>query len=276
MATQLFSTGFDSSVTLGTRQVNSNTEALQEILNAGTVWGGTPKIQMLSGAGNYDTVFSNALATTTGRDGQQTRALHLDVNSRPADYTQSPLLFEPKSEPGDFYMSAWMRLPDNLWSLLGSGGWMTTLPEWKSAGDFRVFSSINALSNGKLAWNMKWDSNANGNVPLQTFWSETNTSVPVPTGEWFKVEFFTHRSNSDGRTWMKVNGETVFDHTGDNIGVNNAPINRIFLGNPYANKPVDVWIDDVQIWDGVPTVTSPAPTPAPVPATPGSKSSIGR
>jgi len=261
MANLLFSTGFEGSVSLGSPKINSNTEALQSLQNTGTVWGSSPTVQMLSGAGNYGSVFSNSITATTGHDGSQTRALHLGVNSRPADFTQSPLLFSPKSEPGDFYMSAWMKLPDNLWSKLGAGGWFSPLPEWKSAGDFRVLPSIGALSNGKLVWNMQWDTNANGNVPLQTFWRETNSSVEVPQGEWFKVEMFTHRGNSDGRTWLKVNGQTLFDHTGDNIGVNNAPIDRIFIGNPYSSKPIDVWLDDVQIWDGVPS--APARTPAP-------------
>ncbi len=75
----------------------------------------------------------------------------------------------------------------------------------------------------------------------------------MPQGEWFRVEFFTHRDNANGRTWLKVNGQTVLDHTGDNIGQNNAPIDRIFLGNPYSNKHIDIWLDDVQIWDGVPS-----------------------
>jgi Ca2+-binding RTX toxin-like protein len=162
-------------------------------------------------------------------------------------------------------MSAWVKLPDNLWSKLGPGGWFAPLPEWKSAGDFRVAPSIVAFGDGTLAWNMQWDTNANGNVPLQTFWQQYNTSVPVPQGEWFKVEFFSHRGNADGRTWLKVDGQTLFDHTGDNIGVNNAPITRIFMGNPYANNPVDVWLDDVQIWDGVPSATAPTPTPSPMP-----------
>lgn len=261
MANLLFSTGFEGSVSLASPKINSNTEALQSLQNTGTVWGSAPTVQMLSGAGNYGSVFSNSITATTGHDGSQTRALHLGVNSKPADFTQSPLLFSPKSEPGDFYMSAWMKLPDNLWSKLGAGGWLSALPEWKSAGDFRVLPSIGALSNGKLAWSMQWDTNANGNVPLQTFWRETNSSVPVPQGEWFKVEMFTHRDNTNGRTWLKVNGQTLFDHTGDNIGVNNAPIDRIFIGNPYSNKPIDVWLDDVQIWDGVPTAAARTPEP---------------
>ncbi|MEZ0168135.1 hypothetical protein [Microvirga sp. TS319] len=263
MASLLFSTGFEGPVFLAPMQVNSNTEALQGLQNTGNVWGRAPTIQMLSGAGNYNSVFSIAITTTTGHDGNQTRALHLDVNSRPADYTQSPLLFQPTSEPGDFYMSAWMKLPANLWSKLGAGGWTAPLPEWKTAGDFRVVNTITAMDNGQLAWNMVWDTNANGNVPLQTFWRGVNTNVPVPQGEWFKVEFFSHRGKTDGETWLKINGETVLDHTGDNIGVNNAPINRIFLGNPYSNNPIDVWLDDVQIWDGVPSgkTGTPAPTP---------------
>jgi Ca2+-binding RTX toxin-like protein len=74
------------------------------------------------------------------------------------------------------------------------------------------------------------------------------------------VEFFTHRGETDGRSWLKINGETVADHTGDTIGVNGAPINRIFLANPYGNVPVDILVDDIEIWDGVPTGPAPQPT----------------
>ncbi len=47
------------------------------------------------------------------------------------------------------------------------------------------------------------------------------------------------------------------DGTGDNIGQNAAPINRIYLTNPYSNKPIHVGVGDVQIWDGVPSTLAP-------------------
>jgi hypothetical protein len=174
------------------------------------------------------------------------------VLNRPSGITQSPLLLLPGNEPGDFYISQWVKLPSNLGQLLGPGGWTTAFGEWKTAGDFRVITNIIVDNSGKPMWEMKWDTNANGSVPLETFWRGTNGTVAVPQGEWFRAEFFTHRGRTDGRTGLKINGQTVFDHSGDNIGVNNAPINRIFLATSYGSAPFGVWVDDIQIWDGAP------------------------
>jgi hypothetical protein len=202
--------------------------------------------------GDPSTVIANAIETVAGRDGAPTRALHLRVTRKVHDWTQSPLLLRPGRDPTDFYISAWVKLPADLAQQLGPGGWIAPFGEWKSAGDFRVVTNIVIDNAGTPYWNMKWDTNANGSVPLQTFWTGENHSVAVPLGEWFHVEFFTHRDNTNGEVWLKVNGQTVFDHVGDNIGVNNAPIDRIFIANPYSNKPISLYVDDIQVWDGVP------------------------
>jgi len=127
-----------------------------------------------------------------------------------------------------------------------------------SAGDFRVVTAIEVDGNGKPYWHMTWDNNANGTLPAQKFWDSYNTSVAVPQGQWAHVEFFTHRGTTDGETVLKVDGQVVFDHTGDTVGVNNAPVNRIFVASPYSNKPMDMLVDNVQVRDGMPDATSPA------------------
>jgi hypothetical protein len=257
MANLLFSSGFEGSVSLrspsGGWQDISGTDSETGSTWPANLWDGKTSILMLTdGSGGS---ISNSIESVTGHDGTTTRALNLDVDSmQSGGVTQAPLLLMPGSEPdSDFYISQWVKLPSNLGQLLGPGGWMSAFGEWKTAGDFRVITNIVVDSSGTPRFDMKWDSNANGSAPLQTFWRETNNSVAVPQGEWMHVEFFTHRDNSDGRVWLKVNGQTVFDHTGDNIGVNNAPIDRIFLANSYASRPVDVWVDDIQIWEGQPT-----------------------
>lgn len=214
------------------------------------LWGGRTSIQLLTdGPGG---AISNSIESVTGHDGSATRALHLAVNSmQPGGVTQSPLLLTGGNPTSDFYISQWVKLPSNLGRLLGRGGWMSGFGEWKTAGDFRVISGIIVDGDGKPIWEMKWDNMA-GHLPRQTFWRHTNSRVPVPQGEWMHVEFFTRRGNTDGRVWLKVDGQTVFDHTGDNIGVNNDPIDRIFLANAYGSKPVDIWVDDLEIWDGAP------------------------
>ncbi|WP_202396963.1 carbohydrate-binding domain-containing protein [Teichococcus coralli] len=217
-------------------------------------------------------VISNSIDTVSGMDGASTQALHLDVNQKVSDATQSPFMISPQQSPGEFYVSEWIKLPSNLGQLLGAGGWMTAVPEWKSAGDFRVVTNIQVDGNGTPYWAMKWDTNANGNVPLQTFWQGENHSVAVPQGEWAHVEFYTNRDNANGEVWLKINGQTVFDHVGDNIGQNNAPIDRIFLASPYSNKPVDMLVDNVQVWDGIPDSNTSAPV---APTTPPASSGTG-
>ena len=276
MANLLFASGFEGNVSLrapsGEWQDIIGTDSATGATWPANLWGGKTSIQMLTGGAGG--AISNSIETTTGRDGGPTRALNLDVDSKAGDVTQAPLLLLPGSEPPtDFYISSWVRLPNNFAQILGPGGWAAINPAWKTAGDFRVGTVVEVDGSGTPYWRMKWDTNANGNVPLQTLWDQTNKSVEVPQGEWFRMEFFTHRGNADGRTWLKIDGQMVFDHTGDNIGVNNAPIDRIFLGTSYGSKPYDVWIDDIQIWDGVPTdggaLPSPAPSPSPTPPTSG-------
>jgi hypothetical protein len=54
---------------------------------------------------------------------------------------------------------------------------------------------------------------------------------------------------------MAVNGRKIADQYGPNIGINNDPIDRIFLLQLYSGAayPVYQWTDDVQIWSGFPT-----------------------
>ena len=59
---------------------------------------------------------------------------------------------------------------------------------------------------------------------------------------------------------MAVNGQVIVDRYGPNIGVSNAPINRIAMAN-YSGTPYPVyqWIDDVEIWNGFPPVGNNPP-----------------
>jgi len=215
---------------------------------------------MLTYGGTLSDVIQNSIDTVTGHDVSPTKALHLNVLQKTTDGTQDPLVFEPgaASAPNDFHISDWIKLPADMSQRLGPGGWITAVPEWKSAGDFRVATAIEVDGNGKPYWHMTWDNKANGALAVQKFWDSYNTSVAVPQGQWAHVEFFTHRGTTDGEAVLKVDGQVVFDHTGDTVRVNNAPVNRIFVASPYSNKPMDMLVDDVQVRDGMPDATSPA------------------
>ncbi len=56
----------------------------------------------------------------------------------------------------------------------------------------------------------------------------------------------------DGRALWRVNGQVVGDHYGPTTR-NNRPIDFIMLTQIYGDaNPKYQWIDDIEIWDGLP------------------------
>ena len=239
------------------------------------------------------------LQSVIGHDGTSTRALFSTVQKGVGgalvnwDSTQNDLgIFPGPSGQGDLYVSYWLKLqPDLLERMVGSdwdSGWRgairSVLPEWlerrivsgwagrvvsdwktgdgNNAGDYRIILSVYGDAAAKrLYWDARGDNVANGGLPEQIFWEQTNTSVPVPVGQWFRVEIFAHRSSgADGRVWMAINGQTIVDRYGSNMGVNNLPWNRIFASLNYSSGqslPAYQWVDDLEIWDRFPASASP-------------------
>jgi hypothetical protein len=192
---------------------------------------------------------------------------------------------------GDLYLSYWLRFQDNLEALMGEGDcslnaniayhWRVPF-QWKTAGDYRVIFGVLRDRNpapdtcdftGPLYWAVGGDNDANWYlydapagrceppltrcVPQPTnVWGAENRSVPVPVGQWFKLEFFWHRSSgSGGRVWIAVDGQVVFDRYGPNTGEWDRPIDRIMITQLYSSTryPIYQWVDDLQIWSGFPT-----------------------
>lgn len=169
----------------------------------------------------------------------------------------------PGADPqGDLYVSYWLKLQPDLLERMTVNNWSTrVVTDWKTQGDYRIILSITGDgANKTLYWNLRGDNVANGGLPPEIFWNETNTTIPVPVGQWFRVEIFVHRSNAgDGRVWMAIGGQTLFDHHGPNMGINNLPWNRVmtFLNYSQAHPlPAYQWLDDLEIWDGFPSTAS--------------------
>ncbi|HYV61235.1 MAG TPA: hypothetical protein VE958_01095, partial [Bryobacteraceae bacterium] len=178
--------------------------------------------------------------------------------------TQNDFQIQPGTAgQGDLYLSYWLQLQSDLLARMTINSWTArVVTDWKTGGDYRIVLSIFGDGASKrLYWHMAGDNNANGGLPLQTFWEQTNFNVPVPTGQWFRVEVFAHRSTgSDGRVWVAVNGQTLFDRYGPNMGINNLPWNRIMPFLNYSQGallPAYQWMDDLEIWDGFPSTASP-------------------
>jgi hypothetical protein len=277
----LFESGFEPNTVLGQNTPNnypisqplSGVDQTTGFTWPGNVWGGAIGLSVTGGA-----TANNQIQSVTGHNGSATNALYMDLVSIAQDSNQNSLFLTPLntiSQQGDLYTSAWFKLqPDLATNQLfpgqnpdGSWGDWRTLWEWKSGdnsggvrgstakSDFRITILMNLSNNGQLFWSTTWDNDGETD-PYVLYWSATNTSVPVPVGQWFQFETFTHRAADDtGHFWAKVNGVTLFDHYGPNIGKYNSPINRIWLANDYTNGhlPAYQWVDDIQIWDSPPT-----------------------
>jgi hypothetical protein len=153
------------------------------------------------------------------------------------------------------YLSQWIMLQPDLAQKMTSNTWRD-LFEWKTTDtDYRVQLAIKS-NNGSLYWAAIGD----GYVPSFTeYWRVNNTSVPVPVGQWFKLEIYWKRgSGSNGRVWMAVNGQVIADQSANNIGPNGSPIDRIMMNQLYSGSPYSIyqWVDDVQIWSTFPSASS--------------------
>jgi hypothetical protein len=262
----IFSTGFEGSTALESPNNCFSTGCWQNLVGTDSVTGfswppslGSLRFQMLVGTsvtastvGNYIT---NQIQTVTGHKGTSTRAMYSVLKQKGGSYccTQDTFVLQPTSEPGDLYISYWMKYQPNLIESLNNQWRM--LFEWKTAGDYRVTARVVTYGGAAPYFIVIGDNEANGGLTYQRFWEIQNKTVPVPIGEWFKFEVFWHRSSgSDGRVWMAVNGRVIADRRGPNIGVNNKPINRIMMPNLYTGGvfPAYHWIDDIEIWNGFP------------------------
>ncbi len=239
------------------------------------VGGGTAEFQQLvnspsgsttSDVGNY---MYSQVQSVTGHAGSTTNAMYSQISQSgccgtgsqdaQSGSTQQPYMLLPASDVPELYISEWVKLQPDLATVMGSGTWRD-LFEWKSTDmDYRIQLSIVNYGGGTPHWQMSGDAY----VPsYQEFWRIDNASIPVPMGQWFKLEIYWKRSSgSDGRVWMAVNGQVIGDQYAPNIGVNGSPIDRIMSNQLYSGSvyPIYQWIDDLQIWSTFPTAVQGNP-----------------
>ena len=230
------------------------------------VQGGGSRFQVLANTSvspatvlNY---IQNQIQTVTGPKGNPTRAMYSQITQRGGGATQDPYMIQPGSDVRELYISQWIKFQPDFVDKLNAGDPWRDVFEWKTYApgadtDYRVELAVVNWSRGSSP---QWQMRGDGWVPsYQTFWQINNTSVPVPVGQWFKLEVYWKRSSgSDGRVWMAVNGQVLGDRRGPNMGPANAPINRIMMNQLYTGGglPAYQWADDVQIWSTFPTATS--------------------
>ncbi len=208
--------------------------------------------------GDDEEAISNKIVTTIGHDGKPTKALYSIENYVVSDLcTQSPYeLLDVKNGKRDLYIRYWMKIDSS--SVTQKKDTWRALFEYKTVdydlGDgtgtgFRLISFIYTdPANGIPYWH--WQGDADPEHPV---WEIDNKTIPVPVNEWFLTEYYWHWSdNADGRALWKVNGQVVGDHYGPTTR-NSKPIDFIMLWQIYGDSnPKYQWIDDIEIWDGLP------------------------
>ena len=302
MATALFKTGFDGA-SIGAPYSCATNTCFQNIDGTDPVTGYTWPAKVWSMTGRFQTTTGvpftpplsnyilNEIVTAAGPQNTQTPMLHQAIKvPRSTDPTvpfpQDPYYItqatDPNATQGDLYVRYWVKLQPNS-GPANLGSWRVLI-QWKTGGDFRLnlTSATNGLDSAKCPsqsaayWRVYADNDANSTDPnwmYENYWEECAPTRAVPTsGQWTKVEFFSHRGTpggTDGRVWVAINGQQVFNLTGkqmwgvgDSAG-NPMKINRIMAPQIYTNAsaaqgvPVEQWVDDYEVWDGFPSDASP-------------------
>jgi hypothetical protein len=235
-----------------------------------------------------DYVYSS-FETVAGHTGATTRAVRQQISknlngTEPMGNQglQNEFMFQPKETLNDLYISYWLKLqPDMVQKMtnlpagpgidrggtwrgifaLKTGG-MTATGSAQNNGDYRIEAYVNTYGGGAPYWCLLGDNNAGSGAAPVTYWKIENRDIPVPVGQWFKLEVYWHRSTgSDGRVWLAANGKTIADYRGPNMGVSKLPVNRIMAPMLYSGQrmPAYQWFDDLEIWDGFPASGSNPP-----------------
>jgi hypothetical protein len=234
---------------------------------------------------SIDRYMFNRVETVEGPDGRPTRALYQEITrnhngTRPmgTSPTQNEFQFLPREDFRELYVSYRMKLQPDLAQRMRNlpdapgvrdgGTWRGIFafktggqrPDGEPAdnGDYRIEVYVLTYEGGKPYWGVVGDNNAGGKARKVNEWSIENRTVPVPVDRWFKFEIFWRRSaGDDGRVWVAIDGKTIAERNGPNLGAEKKPVNRIIAPLLYAggSMPIYQWVDDLEVWSGMPPVS---------------------
>lgn len=193
----------------------------------------------------------NRIESVVGHEGQETNALFQRVNYDILA-TQTPYQINNISEnPDELYIGYRMKTDDT--ALIGANKWRAIweykTDKYGSSNDgFRMIAFMATDGQGTPHWIFQGDTSPNSPV-----WQVKNYNISVPMNEWFKVEYYVKWSDtSNGYASMKVNGQLIAEHSGATT-TNSDNLDFIILTQVYGNShPMHQWVDDVEIWDGLP------------------------
>ena len=257
--TLLFKSGFESGVYIDNTAYTDN-EDYRYIKGTDNETGYSWPIDILGASesalhyvddDNHQAVMSE-IQTVIGHNGDTTKALY-NIENYDIGITQCPYeILDIQDGTKDLYIKYWIKLDSA--SLFQPNMWRTFF-EYKTKGyraslstGFRLIAYIYTDDDGIPYWHWQGDKN-----PEHPVWEIDNKTVAVPINEWFLTEFYWHWSaGDDGRALWKVNGQVIGDHYGPTTR-NSKPIDFIMITQIYGNaNPKHQWVDDIEIWNGMP------------------------
>jgi hypothetical protein len=206
--------------------------------------------QMITNDQNISSYIENSLVDIVGIDGKMSRVLHQEIKQKEHESSQDPyVVYTDGEEQKKIYLRYALKFPKNLAEKLGKDGWLAFC-EYKTKSDYRLAFYIYEDKNKKLYWYVHGDNVVLDDRPYKEFWYRENFT-PVMVGEWMEIEIFWNRSKkSDGRVWMAVDGQVIFDYKGRTKL--EEPINMMMLFTNYSNVPMSQWVDNLEIWTDFP------------------------
>jgi hypothetical protein len=198
-----------------------------------------------------------ALQSVVGHDGNTTTALFQSMTQGSGIIQNNYQINNITQSPDEFYIKFWMKI-DNT-SLASNNSWRCIWQfkslDWYDQNSrepgFRMNLFINRSVSGKLYWSFQGDDN-----PSNPIWEDVvfDSELTVPREEWFKVEVYSKMSyQNDGHCWAKINDHLIGEHYGPNLGNITDAISFMMLWQQYGNTyPSHNWVDDIEIWDGIP------------------------
>lgn len=236
-----------------------------------------------------------AIDTITGRDGKATRVLRLTNKADDPDNSTTSRVelsfFGKRNNEGfsEGYVRYWMKLQGNLGNLFPEDEdtpWYMIM-EWKEpnskivkpaeeckaccdakSGGTNNYRINIGITKEKFSNEFSWIIIGEQPQPCRKKeWEYVNKKIEVPLGEWFLVEAYMKKHETDGRVYFAVNGRVVLDtditkpagFTGRTQHRDNplplgfwSPLKNYHDVKWNKNGPVSQWYDDFELWDGFP------------------------
>jgi len=217
-------------------------------------------------ADDNGTALRSEIQSVVGYDDTYTRAIYNEETHRVRgkDTQLTYEILNITEGHSDLYVRYRMKIDSNMLGIPNK--WRALFEyktkDYKDPGEngtgFRLIAFIYTDEEGKASWHMQGDKDSQTPIwecdTLKLTASCHNEYIPVITDEWFETEYYWHWSNDDdGQVIWKINGKVVANHSGPTTR-NNNPIDFILFTQLYGNvTPKHQWIDDIEIWDGMPS-----------------------